>query len=254
MRSTGPVLTAALLGCALAAAPAHAQNDFMFRRPAASLTLRAGPMLHTAGGDVFEFMQSELTLEQGDFRAPALGGELAIALDERVDLTLGLMWSEAETRSESREWVDEDDQPIRQTTRFRTLPITSSLRFYPLSRGQRISDLAWVPAKTTPYVGVGAGVVPYRLQQEGDFVDETDLSIFTDNIESKGTGWTMHALAGLDHWLTPRVGLNLEARYALGSATPEDDFRGGPGGEWERIDLGGFQAGVGLSFRWSGRN
>lgn len=254
MRARGPVLTAVLLGSALAAAPVHAQNGFLFRRPVASLTLRAGPVMHTAGGDVFDFMQTELTLERGDFRAPAFGAELAVRLSDRFDVTLGILRSETNTRSESREFVEEvegeEDRPIRQTTRFMTLPITSSLRFYPLSRGVRISELAWVPAKTTPYIGVGAGVVPYRLQQEGDFVDRQDLSIFTDDIGSKGTGWTAHALAGLDHWLTPHVAVNLEARYALGSATPEDDFRGGPGGEWERIDLGGFQAGAGLSFRW----
>ena len=218
-----------------------------------SVTLRAGPVMHTAGGDVFEFMQSELTLERGDFRAPALGVELGIAANDRFDVALGFTWSETETESEFREWMEEVDgvdQPIRQTTRFRTLPVTASLRFYPMARGERISELVWVPRSTTPYIGAGAGMVPYRLRQEGDFVQEEDLSIYPDVVESKGTGWTAHALAGLDHWLSPRVALNLEARYAVGSADPEGDFSPGPGGEWERIDLGGFQAGIGLSFRW----
>src|SRR5688572_28937385 len=88
-----------------AAAPASAQNGFMFHRPIASLTLRAGPVVHRAGGDVFEFMTSELTLERGDFRAPAIGAELALAVHDRIDVTVGIARSETETRSESREWV-----------------------------------------------------------------------------------------------------------------------------------------------------
>jgi hypothetical protein len=250
MRPRGPLVLGTALLLASTATPALAQNGFLFQRPMASLTLRAGPVMHSVGGDVFDFMTTELTLDRGDFRAPSFGADLAIALTDRVDIVVGLSRAETETRSESREWVGEDDLPIEQVTRFMTLPITGSLRFYPMSRVQRISDLAWVPARTTPYLGGGGGIVAYRLEQEGEFVDEADLSIFTDEFTSKGSGWTAHALAGVDHWFSPRVALNVEGRYTLGSASPEGDFRSGPGGEWESIDLGGFQAGVGLSFRW----
>jgi len=241
-------LSIAIAGLAATALlqPVAAQNGFLFGRPVAGLTLRAGPVLHSAQGDVFEFMTTELTLERGDFRAASFGGELALAVHERFDVTIGIAYAQTETESESREWVDQDDQPIVQVTRFRTIPVTAAFRFYPFARGEAISSLAWVPARMTPYAGAGVGVVSYRLQQEGDFVDESDMSIFTDDFRSKGAAFTAHLLAGVDHWFSPRVGLNVEGRYMHGSAAPEGDFSG----DWDRIDLSGLQAGIGLSFRW----
>ncbi|HEX2167077.1 MAG TPA: hypothetical protein VHG09_07520, partial [Longimicrobiales bacterium] len=68
------VLAAAMLVPVLPAA-AHAQDGFMLGLPKAQLTVRAGPMLHRAGGDLFGFFQSQLTLDQGDFRAPAVSAD-----------------------------------------------------------------------------------------------------------------------------------------------------------------------------------
>ncbi|MGH7447021.1 MAG: outer membrane protein, partial [Longimicrobiales bacterium] len=227
-------------------------DGFLFGRPKAQLTLRAGPVQHRAGGDLFDFFQSELTLDRGDFRAPAIGGDLSIVVHPRLDLAFGASWSNVESRSEFRDWVDEgespgeeDDLPIEQVTSLRVTPLTASLRFYPLSRGTGISDLAWVPARTTPYLGGGGGMAWYRLKQEGDFVDADDLSIFTAEFESSGRTPVGHVFAGVDHWFTPRLGLNIEGRYTFGSATGSDDFA-----DYDNIDVSGLQMGVGLALRW----
>lgn len=226
----------------------RAQDGFMLGQPEIQVNLRAGPMLHRAGGDLFSFFQSELTLDRDDFRAPAVAGEFSMVVHPRIDLLLGAAWSKAETTSEFRDYLEEvdgEDVPIRQTTSLRVLPVTASLRFYPLSRGQSVSDLAWIPSRTTPYIGGGGGFAWYRLRQYGDFVSETDLSIFTDDWESKGRTQVGHLFAGVDHWLTPRFGLNVEGRYHFGSAKPDNDFLG-----WESVDLSGLQVGVGLALRW----
>ena len=246
-RSLSLAIAAALL---FPAAPVavHAQDGFMFGQPKAQLTLRAGPMLHRAEGDLLGFFQSELTLDRGDFRAPALSGEVAVVVEPRVDLALGVAWSNVETRSESRDYVEEVDGvdvPIEQTTALRVIPVTVSIRFFPMARGSGISELAWVPARTTPYVGGGGGVSFYRLRQYGDFVANEDLSIFSDDWESSGYATTGHLFAGVDHWFTPRAGLNIEGRYMFGSAKPDDDFLG-----WHSVDLSGLQLGIGLALRW----
>mgnify|MGYP006206586547 CR=1 FL=1 len=84
----------------------------------AELTLRAGPVMHRADSDVFDFFRSELTLDRGDFRAPSLSGELGLYLHRRVDLVLGGGWSKTESQSESRDFVEEgpdgSDMPIEQ--------------------------------------------------------------------------------------------------------------------------------------------
>jgi hypothetical protein len=250
---------AVLLLLLLAAPPAgvRAQDGFMFGQPKAQVTLRAGPVLHRAGGDLFGFFTSELTLERGDFRAPAVGAELAFVLHPRIDVALGVTWSQVEKGSASFDSscsgsVDEctyvDDQtlePVRQTTSLRVMPVTATVRFYPFSRGRGISELAWVPARTTPYLGAGGGMAWYRLEQQGDFVDSVDLSIFEATFESSGSAPVGHLLAGVDHWFTPRVGLNAEGRYTFGSGRPGEDFQ-----DWNNVDLSGLQFGLGLAFRW----
>jgi hypothetical protein len=231
----------------LAATPiaVEAQADFMFGHPKAQVTLRAGPMLHRAGGDLFGFFTSELTLERSDFLAPTIGGEAAIFVHPRIDVAVGVAVSNVESGSEFREWVDQDDQPIEQTTRLRVIPATASFRYYPMERGREISELAWLPARATPYVGAGGGMAWYRLEQVGDFVDSEDLGIFPAVMESRGHAAIGHALAGLDLWFTPRIGMNFEGRYTIGSAEPGRDFQG-----YDTIDLSGLQLALGVAYRW----
>ena len=223
----------------------HAQDGFMFGRPQAQLTVRAGPVLHRASGDLFDFFQNELTLDGGDFRAPSIAGEISAFLHPKLDMGVGIAYSNIQRSSEFRDWVDQNDLPIEQTTKLRMMPLSASVRYYPWSRGTSISELAWVPTRTTPYFGGGGGVTWYHLYQTGDFVEESDLSIFGATFESRGRAATGHVLAGVDHWLSPRFGLNVEGRYTFGSARPSGDFEG-----WDSIDLSGLNLGVGLTLRW----
>lgn len=248
MRKRGLILATAVMLFPAESTAVHAQDGFMFGQPEGQLTLRAGPVLHRAGGDLLNFFQSELTLDRSDFRAPAISGEFAFVLHPRVDIAVGAGWSNVERGSEDREYVEEidgEDVPIRQTTALRVIPVTATLKIYPLPRGRSVSEFAWVPARTTPYVGVGGGMAWHRLQQYGDFVSESDLTIFTDSWESNNRSGIGHVLAGVDHWFSPRFGLNAEGRYTFGSGTPAGDFAG-----WDSIDLSGLQLGIGLAVRW----
>ena len=248
-----------LLGVAAAAgalpAAVAAQSDFLFRPPVAALGVRVGPMMYSGRGDVFDFITDSLTLDRSDFRAPTFGAELVLMPSSRVDFVLGFMWSQTEANSEYVNWVEEpqngdpndptDDLPIKQTTRMRTFPVTATLRYLLLPRGRRISQLAWLPRRTIPYVGAGGGVTWFLFEQHGDFVDVRDNSIFTDDLETSGEQATFHGLVGVDHWFTSRLGLNAEARYTYGSAQPNRSFE-----VYDNLDVGGFQATLGLSFRW----
>ena len=259
MRKRGLILASAMLSL-IPSVPAdvHAQNGFLFGKPKAQLTLRAGPVMHRAGGDVFELFRTDLTLDRGDFRAPAIGGEVLAVVHSRLDLVVGASWSKVDARSASIAsdcvgsefectYVDDDGLPIEQMTTLRVIPVTASVRYYPLSRGEGISELAWLPARTTPYVGVGGGLAWYRLAQTGEFVavDDEGAFIFADDFESSGSGIIGHIHAGVDHWFTARLGANVEGRYSFGSAKPDGDFLG-----WESIDLSGLQLGLGLALRW----
>ncbi|CAN5646260.1 hypothetical protein BH23GEM10_BH23GEM10_17330 [soil metagenome] len=240
------VLTAALSAVLPLAgsAPASAQDGFLLGAPSMSATFRVGPVMHRAQSQVFDFIVSELTLERDDFTAPSLGVEVTYAAHPRLDLSLGVAWAQTETQSEFREFIDEDDQPIEQVTRLRTVPLSASARVYPFSRGRAVSSLAWLPTRTTPYIGAGIDLVGYKLQQVGDFV-AVDYTISAQDYQSTGSATTLHARLGVDHWFSPKVGLNLEGRYTHGSAQLDGDFRA-----HERLDLRGINAGMGLTVRW----
>jgi hypothetical protein len=239
-------MAAVLLGASLALpATAAAQDGFLFAPPEGSFTVRVGPMLYTARGDVFDALRRDLTLERSDFSGPAAGAEMAMVVLSRLDVALGVGYTRSSARSEFLEWVDQDERPIEQTTSMESVPLTLTLRYLLLSRGRSISGNAWLPAATTPYVGVGGGAAWYRLRQDGDFVDFRDNRIFTDVVETSGWHGIVHALAGVDYWIQPRVGLNAEARYTHGRARPGEGFH-----TFDRLDVGGLQATIGLSVRW----
>ena len=239
---------AAVAGFLAAAGPAHAQGDgFLFRAPQASLTLRAGMAAASARSDIFAESTDLLTLGRGDFGGFALGADLAIARapESRLDLVLGVGYASSSTPSEFRDWVDQDDQSIVQTTTFRRLPVTFGVKAYVLPRGRAIGSLAWVPARVAPYVGAGLGATWYSFRQEGDFVDFDTDDIFTDTFETSGWGPTAQASAGLDVTLSPRLALTLDARYVHATAGTGQDFDG-----FDDIDLSGPAVTAGITLRF----
>jgi opacity protein-like surface antigen len=245
---TPTLVAAALAGALLLGSPpatVHAQDGYLFRAPQAQLTLRAGPQLPRAHSDLFDDITSELTLERSDFRAPALGAELSLLLGRRLSLGMGVDWAESHARSEYRDLIGDDGLPIEQNTRLRTVPVMATARWSLVPRGRALSQLAWIPSRTNPYVGAGAGVTWYRLQQDGEFVNRATGDIFLQEYESSDQALTAHAVAGVDHWFTPRLGLTLEGRYTHGSAPVSGSYAG-----FQSMDLRGVQATLGLSVRW----
>ena len=242
------------LGSALAAAlvlgaapdPAWAQApDFLLRSPRASLGLRGGYALANASSEVFDFARDELTLERSDFDAPAFGGQLAIRITPRVDVAFDLSVASTRPTSEFRDWVDTDDLPIEQVTEYRRVPVTLGFKAYLKDRGRSVGRFAWIPARWAPYVGAAGGWVWYRFEQDGDFVDEKTLDIFTDRFTSRGKAPTMHVYGGADWSLGPVFFLTAEARYAWARTEMGPDFV-----DFDPMDLSGLQATVGLSVRF----
>lgn len=237
-----------LLAAMCCAGPATAQSagdGFLFKRPVGSLAVLVGFNRATAGGDLFSFVTDELTLSRGDFSAPTLGADLSFWLSPRGELTVGVAVAATRARSEFRDWVDQGNLPIEQTTTFRRAPVTVSAKWYLADRGRSIGRLAWVPARYAPYVGVGVGWTWYRFRQAGDFIDFTDNHVFRDTFQSKGWAWTGHVMTGVDVSLGARFFVTTEARYTRSRASLSRDFVGFNG-----IDLSGFTMTAGLAARF----
>lgn len=243
-------ITLVIIGVMLPGGTAYAQADgadFLFGAPAGTLTFRAGHARPDASSDIFSFTTDELTLERGDFNGPALAIDLAFRLTRRLDLSIGTGHLFVKRRSELRDWVDTDDQPIEQTTSFNRVPLTAGLKFYPTSRGQFIGSLAWVPRQVAPYIGAGGGFVWYRFSQSGDFVDHNDHDIFHETYTSEGWARTGYLMAGLDLALSTQWSLNIEGRYSRASQDLGQDFVG-----FEPIDLSGLTTLVGIQYSFLG--
>jgi opacity protein-like surface antigen len=221
-------------------------DGFLFKTPAGSFSIHGGYALARAGSDVFSEATSQLTLDKRDFSSFSVGGDISYALTPRFDLVFGGDYTGASRGSEFRDWVDNNDEPIEQTTDFKRVPLTLSVKYYLVDRGRAVSQYAWIPAKYSPYVGIGGGGMWYRFKQEGDFVDFRDLSVFFAEVQSSGWTATGHAMAGVDYTLGPWLSLTAEGRYSIANAKLDpDDYEG-----FEKIDRSGFAGTVGFRVRF----
>ena len=246
-RAAGRLLLTALATLALTA-PAAAQSagdGFLFRSPLASVNVRGGFAHASAGSEIFSFSAEQFTLGRGDFSSPSAEAELQLKLLPRVEVVLGTAYMGTEIRSEYRDWEDNDDRPIEQTTTFVRVPATASLKAYLVSPGESIGQFAWIPARVAPYVGAGAGGMWYRFRQSGDFINMSSLVVSADELTSDGWTRTAHAFAGLDYSLTPRLALTGEARYTWGETELDQLVYEG----FDPIDLSGVSASVGIHLR-----
>lgn len=219
--------------------------DFLFGSPKGTFNVRFGGGFPRAESDIFDFAQTDFTIDDGDFNTVAFGIEVALRATEQVDISFGLHHIGNSVRSEYRDFVDQDDFPIQQDTEFRRTPLTVSGKFYFWERGRTISRLSWIPRDWTPYVGAGGGVMFYSFEQRGDFIDFDTFEVFTDDLTSTGQGLTGHVMGGVDVSVSPRFLINLEGRYGWASAEVEGDYIG-----FEDIDLSGIQATVGFAVRF----
>jgi outer membrane protein W len=228
--------------------PARAQDagdGFLFQRPSGSWSLRGGVAMPSAGSDLFSSTTSNFTVNRGDFRALDFGADLAFTVGPRLDLVLDVSYSGMSKGSEYRDFVDNKQLPIEQTTSFQRTPVTVSARYYLSDRGRQIGHYAWVPNRIVPYVGAGVGAMSYEFDQKGDLIDNSTLAVLPDALRSGGWAPMAQLFAGAEWSMGPGWALRTEARYLTASATLSSDFVG-----FHRIDLSGMTTSVGFFVRF----
>ena len=134
--------------------------------------------------------------------------------------------------------------PIQQHTRLSQTSVTGSLELALLPRGRAIGQFAWIPAPVTPYIGAGAGLLRYNLEQTGDFVDSRAPDLHRPATVGRLDD-EYARLWGVDVKVTRRVLLSAEVRYAWASAETSLDFVG-----FEPIDLSGLRVSGGIQLSY----
>jgi len=244
------ITLAAALALAATGHPASAQSGkgFLFKRPIGSFSLRGGYALANAGSDVFSETTRQLTLDKRDFSAITWGGDVSFAASPRTDLVFDAGYSSTSKPSEFRDFTDNNDNPIQQSTKYRRVPISVGLKYYLADRGRSVGQFAYIPSKVAPFVSVGGGAMYYRFQQSGDFIDfnTANLEVFTSTLES--SGWTPMAqgAAGMDYTIGPWLALTGEGRYQWARARLDPQVFEG----FQKIDLSGFTGTVGFKLRF----
>jgi len=240
-------IVAALVLCPVASAEAQdsGRRDFRFSEPAATLTIFGAFAAPSARSDIYQFSFDELTLGRGDLASASQGFDLAIRLSPRWDVVGGVAFARGSHRSEFRDFVDQDDRPIEQTTTLSRVPIGATFRYHITPRGEMIGSRAWIPARFTPWVGLGGGAMQYRFAQRGDFVDYDTFNVFPDQFTTRGWAPFAQGSVGMGWSLNRVLQLTGEMRYVHARGANGDDFVG-----FERIDLSGLSSAVGLTIRF----
>jgi opacity protein-like surface antigen len=239
-------LAMAIPGGALSAQMAG--NGYLFHAPYVTFNVRGGYSAATAGSDVFDDVTRQLTLNKRDFGSLTIGADVGFRMTSQLDLTLDAGYSRSSHKSEFRDFVDNNNLPIEQTTTFERIPLTANLKLHLAPTGRSIGKLAWIPSRIVPYVGAGVGVMAYRFRQQGDFVDFSTNAVFPSTLDTQedGKDWAFvqQAMAGVEYNFSPMVGLTLDARYLHGRGDLGTAFTG-----YDKIDLSGASASVGISLR-----
>lgn len=227
--------------------------DFLLGRPRAMVGVRGGLFLASAGSDFYDDMINFLTLEKSSFRTGTFSTELALSVTSHLDIVAGLDMNKlsrpSEDRTHNERLASGREVPIQQTTELSEMNFGVSAKYSLVSRGRRVSRLAWIPRTVVPYVGAGAGYGRYNLRQNGDFHDQgdprnpNDDTVFSDTFLSEGWAPLFQAFGGTDIQLYRRLVLSVEGRYTWKAADLSADYI-----DYQPIDLGGFRFGAGIHF------
>ncbi len=235
MRRT--VLVPALFLAALAAAPSVATADTLFGGTFGGFFPR-GEDGRTSGdvlAETFGVRNGFRTLwdDDGDqdpiklFSGPAINGEVLFGLGDFVEAGVGIGHYSKSRDSFYTDFEDIDGTEIEQTTRLRIVPVSVTVRAFPIGRTTPVQ----------PYVGGGINFYRWQYREVGEFIDFSDdsLPVFEDAFTDDGSAVGATILGGVRVPVGRTLNVGGEVRWQGGSADldPALNFAG------DKIDLSG---------------
>ncbi|HEX4497829.1 MAG TPA: outer membrane beta-barrel protein [Thermoanaerobaculia bacterium] len=201
------------------------------------LRLHIGSFRPDGKSDYWDSIRSDFNhSDPSDFENPSFGLDYILPLNERMGVMFSGSYFEGTSTSAYRNFADNHNHDIVHDTTLDIGSATVGLVFHLLPKG----------AAVQPYIGVGGGAYPWRLQERGDFIDfqSANNEIFRARLTSSGTAFGYYGLVGLDVPISRHVSIFAEGRWTRAKADLQDDFDG-----FGKLDLGGREIGAGLS--WS---
>jgi hypothetical protein len=204
---------------------------------AGGLDLRIGGFAPRADSNLFDDDSELYTVDKGDWRGIYGGIEYSFGVSEKMELGFHVDGYGRTVHTSYRDFVRPSGREITQSLKFQSVPVGLTLRFVPRpGRGE-----------VTPYIGLGADLVFWNYEEEGDFIDfEGDgFPVIADHFVSNGTAPGFHVTAGLRVPISYDFGIVGEVRYLWAKSDMGDDFRAE-----NEIDLSGPSATLGVNIRF----
>lgn len=226
MRYRGSITLLAMIAAVAWATPAAAQRN--------AFSLNVGYFGPDRIGsrpvnDVLVQNYNALLFEVRDFDNVTFGGEYLIALNEVIEAGVGVNYYSRTVPTVDIDYVEDDGSEIQADLKLRIIPTTFTIRLVPLGLDEAFQ----------PYIGGGVGVYRWKYTESGDFVDPSDLSIFTDRYVAEGTDVGGVILGGMRFALNDLFLLGGEFRYHIVGGDTGGAAAGFLG---RKIDLSGFNA------------
>ncbi|RLE23241.1 MAG: hypothetical protein DRJ65_12250 [Acidobacteria bacterium] len=150
-----------------------------------------------------------------------------------VGFQVGSSWYGGATTQSYRDWVDDAGRNISHRTELTTWDLTVAAIFKPF-RGSTVR----------PYIGIGGGLLSWRLLEYGDFIDfGGDGSVVYGSYRDDGTTFLAFGMAGVEFFSRSGWSFFVEGRWK----EAETSLGGGFGGLNQRLDLSGPELSAGIA-------
>jgi Outer membrane protein beta-barrel domain len=207
---------------------------------AGGLDLRIGGFVPVEKGTFFRDLRELHTVDKGDFKGIYGGVEYSFGLGENLELGLHVDGYGRTRHTSYRDFTRPSGREITQSLQLQSVPVGMTLRYVPRpGRGE-----------VTPYFGVGADLVIWSYDAEGDFIDfeSADMRVIPDHFVSDGTAPGFHVAAGLRVPVGYDFAIVGEVRYLWAKDDMGGDFRAYVGEH--KLDLSGVSATLGVNVRF----
>ncbi len=198
-----------------------------------SLNLKVGFFRPTLNSDLWQTNLGNLTFNKSDMLKEAYAIEYEHYLNPYSSLSFEIGHYYKAVYAQYRDYEYPNGDPIFQNLSLSLTPITLNVKIYPAGHRRYIM----------PYIGVGAGVLSWRYEQWGDFINFDDMSISQDKTAITST-YSFLAVGRVGFLLRLQrfLGFSVEAQYQYAKGTLSGYFI-----DFKPLDLSGFSAFIGLN-------
>jgi opacity protein-like surface antigen len=231
----------ALAGLLATTAPAWAQRGYRrdrgYSERDGAFRLHLGAFQPRGDSEYWEDKERDFTGDADDFESASFGLDYLLPISSRMSVMFSGSVFSGEATQSYRDFEDNFGDRIRHDTTLDVASATIGL----------VLHLTGPDAPLSPYLGVGGGAYPWRLEEDGDFIDfdTNPPDIFTTTLESEGVAFGWYWLAGLEAPISDRLSLFAEGRWTRVDDELADDFEGLGLGD---LDLSGREFAAGISW------